>query len=404
MRRYLLTLFVRFFVAVSGFVAFVVSSKLFGAEGRGVIGFGTSLVSIIGLFISFNLGRSFLFEVKKNEVLKRKLLPNFLAINYLLIIIGIVTSILFWFFNDQAMAIIDFPLILAFTILVPYYLWSVNGNNFFATLNQTSRQDVIILIQRIILIIFMLLAFMLNLKNFTTFLFAYAIILGCGALSEMLFLGSPLRGFSQVFRIGSYIFDSKYVHIDYLAFNLFPLILILLAASFLKLPQLGILNFVIQLINFVFILSMVASIRMKTYVAEKGVAQYLGSIKKLFVLTFALSIFMIAFIYIFLSTEFFRTYFSSFGDVAPYFLISSLAVPGFIAYQFIYPILIEYNQIVFSMRINLLIFIALVSLTYPVLNFYGLLGGVSLFALFYLLVLLAQFYLYKRLRSMLIRN
>ncbi len=85
MNRYFFTLFVRFFVAFSGFVVFVVSSKLFGAEGRGIIGFGTSLDSIVGLLLSFNLGRSFLFETKKKGALKQKLLPNFLAINYLFI-------------------------------------------------------------------------------------------------------------------------------------------------------------------------------------------------------------------------------------------------------------------------------------------------------------------------------
>jgi O-antigen/teichoic acid export membrane protein len=400
MNKYLFTLFVRFFVAVSGFVFFIVSSKLFGAEGRGIIAFGTSLVSLIGFSLSFNLGRSFLFKAKKNEKLKNMYLPNFLAINYLLIIVGFLTSILFWFFSYRAREIIDFPLILAFAILLPYYLWSVNGNIFFSTLNQTPRQDLVILIQRITLITFALLAFMLNLKSFTTFFFAYAIILGCGALSEMIILGSPLRGFSQVFRIGDYISDSKYLHIDYLAFHSFPLILILLASLLFKLSQLGILNFMIQLINFVFILSIVAGIRVKTYVAEKGMAQYAESIKKLFLFTIALSVFLIAFIYLFLGTEFFHTYFSSFGDVASYFLIISLAVPGYIAYQFTYPILIEYNQINLSMKINLLILIILVSLAHPILKLYGLVGGVSLFALFYLLVLLAQFYIYRRLISM----
>lgn len=89
MKNYFFTLFVRFFVAFSGLIVFIISSKLFGAEGRGVIGFGTSIVSLFGLLLSFNLGRSFLSQAKSNENLKKKLLPNYLAIHYLLMIAGI---------------------------------------------------------------------------------------------------------------------------------------------------------------------------------------------------------------------------------------------------------------------------------------------------------------------------
>ena len=74
MKLFLFTLFVRFFVAFSGLVVFVISSKLYGAEGRGLIGFGTSIVSLFGLLLSFNLGRSFLcFLLLKNKA--SRLLP-----------------------------------------------------------------------------------------------------------------------------------------------------------------------------------------------------------------------------------------------------------------------------------------------------------------------------------------
>ncbi len=191
---------------------------------------------------------------------------------------------------------------------------------------------------------------------------------------------------------------------DYLAFNLYTLILMIFSGSLLKLTDLGRLNFLIQLVNFIFILSIVASIRIKSYVAVKGLSQYLDSIKKLLLFTLIASLISIIVIFVFLNTSFFNEHFSSFGNVLIYFLIISLAIPGYIAYQFIYPILIEYDQIHLSMKINLLILIILVSLTHPVLKLYGLIGGVSLFALFYLLVLLAQFYLYRRMRPILIRN
>lgn len=404
MKNYFFTLFVRFFVAFSGFFVFVISSKLYGAEGRGVIGFGTSIVSLFGLLLSFNLGRSFLFETKSNENLKHKLLPNYLAIHYLLIIAGIFISALFWYFNANARVIIDSKAMMAFLILVPFYVWSVNGSSIYATLNKTTKQDFVIFFQRVILLVVTLLIFKLNIQDIRVFLFIYALVLFLGTVTEMGFLGSPLKGFSQIHNIGRYISDSKYVHVDYIAFNLYPLILMVFSGLLLKLTELGKLNFLIQLVNFIFILSIVASIRMKTYVAAKGVIQYIESIKKLLLFTLIVSLISIIVIFAFLNTPFFSEHFSSFGDVLIYFMIISLAVPGYIAYQFMYPILIEYNQIHLSMKINLLILIILVSLTHPILKLYGLVGGVSLFALFYLLVLLAQLYIYKKLRPMLISN
>ena len=293
---------------------------------------------------------------------------------------------------------------MAFLILVPFYVWSVNGNSIYATLNKTTKQDFVILFQRAVLVVVTLLIFKLDIKDVRVFIFVYALILCLGTLIEMGLLGSPLKGIHKIDNVGRYISDLKYVHVDYLAFNLYPLLLMIFAGSFLKLPELGKLNFLIQLVNFIFILSIVASIRMKTYVAAKGAIQYIESIKKLLLFTLIVSLISIIVIFAFLNTRFFSEHFSSFGDVLIYFLIISLAVPGYIAYQFIYPILIEYNQINLSMKINLLILIILVCLTHPILKLYGLVGGVSLFALFYLLVLLAQFYLYRKLRAMLISN
>jgi O-antigen/teichoic acid export membrane protein len=404
MKLYFFSLFVRFFIGFSGFVVFLITSKLFGSEGRGIIGFGTSLVSIFGFVLSINLGRSFLFETRGNETLKYKILPDFMIINYLLIIIATLFSFMYWAVNKTAQSFLDIESIFAFLMLIPYYLWIVNGSTIYSVLSKTSKQDVIILSVRVILIIALIFIYLFHTKNIKVFLFIYAMILGSGALFEMAFLGKPNFNLLDTKNFTRYILNSKFVHVDYLAFNLFPLILMLMAGGVFDLKQLGKLNFVIQLISFVFILAVVASIRIKTYVSSKGTVKYLEAIKKLFLFTLTLSIIFLTLIYTLLKTDFFIMHFSSFGDVSIYFLMVSFAVPGYIAYQFIYPILIEYDQIHLSMKINLLILIILVSITYPVLKLYGLIGGVSLFSLFYLLVLLAQFYLYRKLRPMLISN
>jgi len=404
MKAYFFTLFVRFFIAFSGLVVFVISSKLYGAEGRGVIGYGTSMVSFFSLLLSFNLGRSFLSEIKKNKKIKQKLLPNFLAINYLLIIVVIFMTAIFWFFNTNAKLIIDSKTLIAFLILIPSFIWSVNGNSFYAALNKTTKQDIILLAQRIFLVIFALLAFVLNIQSVTLFIYLYSFILFFGVLTEMFFLGNPFKGFCEIKKMGGYIANTKHVHIDYLAFNLYPLILILLSAFSLALNDLGRLNFLIQLINFIFLFSFVASIRVKTYVAFKGTSHHNASIKKLFLFTFLVSIISIGVIFFVLKTNFFSEHFSSFSDLSTFFLIISLAIPGYIAYQFMYPALIEYNQIHQSMKINISILVVLSLISPSVIKLYGFLGSIGLFTLFYLLVLLGQFYIYRKLKLDLLRN
>ena len=114
MQKYFFTLFVRFFIAFSGLVVFVITSKVYGAEGRGLIGFGSSLVSIFGLILSFNLGRSFLFETKQNELLKHTMLPDFMAINYFFVLMGSAAVLTYWSISSIARNLLNVGSILAF--------------------------------------------------------------------------------------------------------------------------------------------------------------------------------------------------------------------------------------------------------------------------------------------------
>jgi O-antigen/teichoic acid export membrane protein len=173
---------------------------------------------------------------------------------------------------------------------------------------------------------------------------------------------------------------------------------------FLKLSDLGKLNFLIQLINFIFILAIVASIRVKLYVSYNGSSQRTVSIKKLILFTVSVSTISIVALFFLLNTDFFKENFSTFGDLSDSFLMISLAVPGYISYQFLYPVLIEYNLIHQSMKINLLVLIVVALMTYPVIILYGLAGAIALFVLFYTLVLLACLYLYSKLKLISFRD
>ena len=404
MKSYLFTLLVRFFVPVSAFGVFVVSSILFGAEGRGVIGYGSAIASLCGLLFSFNLGRSFLYETKKNQNLKKNKLPEFLTINYFLMFIASLTALIFFSLNSSAIDIVNFELFLPFLLLTPYYLWTVNGDVFYAAINKTTIQDNIILSYRLVLLITMFFIYVLNINNISTFIYLYAFILFFGVLIEINFLGKSYDGFKHLGNLKKYISDSKNVHLDYLAFNIFPLVLMIISGFFLKLSDLGKLNFLIQLINFIFIFSNVASIRVKNYVADIGSASRLNSIKKLIFFTLFISLFSIILIFILLNSVYFNETFRSFSNLSIYFFIISISLPGFALYQFSYPILLEYNFINYSMKFNSAITIIIILSTIPLLKYNGFLGAVISFVLFYSCIFLSQLYLLNLLRVKFLLN
>ena len=99
----------------------------------------------------------------------------------------------------------------------------------------------------------------------------------------------------------------------------------------------------------------------------------------------------------------FEFYFPNFTDQASYFIILSAAVPGFLSYQFLYPVLIEYKLINLSKNIGLILFLVMTIVSYGVISRFGLKGACFQFALFYFLVFLIQIYLYKKVKSLKLR-
>lgn len=384
-------------IPLSGFFVFIVSSKLFGAEGRGIIAYGTAIVSIISLLLSFNLGRTFLFVTKNNTKLKQKLLFSFLALNCIIIFGAMCIISFYWLISSQSQKIIPSPIFYAFLMLTPYYIWSiVNGNNIFSAINLTTMQDVIIGIQRLVLILFMMLLLFLDIDSFSFFIFIYAGILSGGACYEIISLARISKGFTRIINIKHYLFSSKVFHVDYLAFHLYPSILVIVSGIFLELTQLGRLNFMIQLLNLIFLLAVVASIRIKTYVASKGSLYFISSIKVLLVFTSTVSIIAVFLIYNALKTSYFGALFPSFDGLSSYFLMLSLAIPGYVTYQFIYPMLLEHNLMSLSMKANLFILIFMSFISYPLVKHNGFEGSIILFILFYFLIFISQLYIYLK--------
>lgn len=394
MKTYLFSIFVRFFLAFSGVLVFVLTAYLYGAEGRGIIGYATSLFSIAGLLLSFNLGRGFLAETM-NEIPKRKeIIGSFLLLNFILGILASLGGLAYWYFSGEGKVMLTFQQALFFSATSLFYIWTSNGNFFFSSFFKTSLQELVILSVRVCLIIFLVLLAYLKIKDINVFIRWYSMILVAGVLAENILLIFISKGH---FRAGlsleivrKIVVTSFFHHVDYLAFNLFPLVITVVCAGYLSKSDVGRINFAIQIINIVFLLAVTANIRLMAYIGHGGHRVQMGKFKKLFVYTLGLSIFASIGIYYFLRVALSYFHLGQFEGVSSLFLVSVLAIPGYILYQFLTPIWIEMKVEKRMAVLHSANFVVCIALSPFLLKEYGSMGAMAAFAVFHLGVLLIQ--------------
>ena len=324
MKNYIFSLFTRFFIAFTGFLIFIVSARIYGSEGRGLIAYGNTQISIFATIFSLSTGRMFLIETAKNNNLKEKLLSSYIFFNIILIFLSIFSAFLYWHLLPPPEEIINEHDFIYFLTITPYYLWSINGTVIFAVMNQTHLQEKIILYTRTLLII-ALIFLLYTPPEINNFIFTTNSILGGSALFEMLILTKPVKThitYKEITKLVTQIKKTIWPHLDYIAFNTFPLILLLITGFYLSLPEVGRLNFTIQLVNFIFLISVVASIRIKTYVSSDGSLFHLDKIKKLLAITIGLSLTSSLIVFLTLQSNTFYLFFPDFNNLHTSFLVS----------------------------------------------------------------------------------
>lgn len=403
MKLYLYSIFVRFFLAFSGFLVFLLTAYLYGAEGRGVIAYGTSLFAIFGIIFSGNLGRAYISRTRQNDELKRRQLGGFLVLNLILCCLAVFAGISYWFFSETSKEMLTLSQVIFFSLTAFFHVWSVNGNSFYAAFVATKNQENIILGTRVFMIIFLGIVYFLFRHNINGFIVGYSIVLLLGVLAEMYWLNRHYSGedrFPVVEAIKSsftILKDSFYHHIDHLVFYIFPLVLTVLSASFLTKSEVGKFNFALQMINLIFLFSATANIRLTTYVSDVGFRARISQFKKLFWATLGVSCFSVIMITAGLAVIIkYHLGFQQFEGVSWLFLICSISVPGYVLYQFFSPIWVELKREKNAAAAHGINFAFAIGLAPLVLRSYGLGGLAVLFSLFYCGLILCQLYLYRR--------
>lgn len=397
MKLYLFSIFVRGAVALSGFFVFLVSSKIFGADGRGVMSYGTSIFASIGLIVSLNLGRGFIVKTERTHVLKKEHLFSYFIMNLILTFCTAIFGVLFWQFSESAHKIIDLTTLISLVLLSIVYVWSVNGNSFFAAFQNTRRQEFVILGTRVALIIFLGLCFLFPPKELWVFLTAYSSILSLGVVCEWSLLLKSIHwpqkmDLKKSFR--STLTSSFWPHIDFLAFNLFPLALILIAGLSMTTTGLGRINFAIQIVNLVFLLSTTANIRVNTYISNFGYEAKMAQIKKLVAGTIVLSVIAIVVAIPSLRILTGINSFRSFEGVENLFTIALFAIPGFMSYQFLSPLWLESGLIKKSVLLNMANTLIACLIAPFLIDKYSEQGALYSFVWFHLGCLVVQILLY----------
>jgi hypothetical protein len=370
---------------------------LFGAEGRGIISYGTSIFFFFALLLSFNLGRGFIVQTERSDELRQQYLRTFFLLNIFCILLTCIFGLGFYFSSESAHQFLTLAQLLPLLITSIYYVWSINGNTIFAAVQLTTKQEKVIIITRAVLVMFLVVFYFSGIRSLETFLWCYSVILSGGVVFEWFLLRRYLSGHSKLLdweSLKSLLKQSMWPHVDYVAFNIFGIILILISALYLDKSAVGRVNFTFQFLNIIFLLSTTASLRIKLYVSTVGFGERLVKIKKLLVATLAAS--LVAACAVIPIMQFLTTHnlLSSFSEVDELYKIAIFSIPGLVAYQFLYPLWLESKLIKLSATANLLSLFASCALSPLIIDRYGERGTVACFSLFHVFVLAGQLYVY----------
>lgn len=401
MKKYFFSIAVRSFLALSGFITFLVSAKLFGAEGRGVISYGTSVFAFIGLFFSLNLGRAFVDKTKLSSDLKKSLLPTYFHANLIVTITSVILGLLFCYFSDGAQKVIKPSHLLPLALTSFFYVWSINGSYFFASFLKNTYQEFMIAITRFTLVIFLLMFYVFG-HDFEYFLSGYCLILFIGTVLEMgvLLCLTKTHVFVRLNHLRQLLSANVFaIHLDYLFFNTFPLLLIIISGYFIEKGEIGRVNFVFQLCNLIYLLSTTANIKINSYISHIGFEKSIIQIKKLFIATLAVSILAGSLVYLFLSNEYVNARLSDFKGSQDLFLIALFSIPGYVLYQFLSPYWLEKKLSHISCLTNLIAFLLFAFAYYHYLPNFKSLSMVYAYSGFYVAVFFFQLLMYIWLRK-----
>ncbi len=368
----------------------MVTAKIYGAEGRGIIGYGTSLFAFIALVFSMNLGRSFVDETQKNDLKKRLALPTYYLYFLILSVASTTIGLLFWKSSASAQNTITLTQAVLFSMTSFSYIWLNSANYFYSSFLLTHIQEMIILFCRLLLVLFLIYIYFAPI-DLDHFLIGYVVILSAGVLTESVVLLKKVKinfNLKDQIKNSLAVFNPKNTihHVEFLSFYSFHLVLTLLANHSLTKIQIGLMTTVIQTCYLIYLFSYTAHVKIISYISNSHSDEKKKEIKRLYLITFAVSAIAGLIIYGFLEYPLIKTRLGSFSGIEPYFLISLFSIPGFVTYQVLSPLVLEKNKIKSLCQLNLIAYFLLLAVGSIFIPRYELTAVFYIYSSFYVIV------------------
>lgn len=392
----MLSVFSRILVTFAGFLIFVVTTHTFGATGRGLIAYATSIFGIIAHLISFNISKGYLIRNKSQPCKTGETLSSSLAWILIATSIGFLLSYIFWFFNKTLNSSFALTSFLIFSTSIFYHIWNGNGTTFFAAHRLASKHNIIMIINRTAQILFTFFFWLLATRP-AGIRFEYGVI-----FLTLLYISSPLMEFLYLAKtrnlstsqvkldtISLLVKKSITPHLDTLAIHIAPLLITVVSARELNLEKLAAFNLFIQALGLPYMLATISGTR----VIEEASARESFSFSTLnkfiirkTVLYGIAGLVLIAPLTLLFYLDLFKVLDKSLTNLVSPFTITTFSFLGLLLYHNYNPVSILTAQTHKSAVLNGIILLTTITVTPTITNKYGLIGASTMYTSFYLAI------------------
>lgn len=285
---------------IGGFAIFLLSSYLYGPEGRGIISFLTSFYMTLGLVISLGLGRVAYQIISSNKDKAREVFLTLIRYTNLIAILAIVISTIGILLKERvspdSTSLSPWYFLLVVGML-PYYTWYNFSNYLFGSTQQTVLHERVIFITRFSQVVILGLSALARIPiSYFILLFGITAYLIFFVESKLL-LNSQKEISATDFKqskeiLKSLLLQAKWPFIDSLALSSAPFALFLLGL-YVSHNELGHFNFAMQLMAALGFPFGVLQVKLQESLAH-GASDDKKIIKKYFAMVFPISVALIA--------------------------------------------------------------------------------------------------------------
>lgn len=258
------------------FIIFLLSAKMFGPEGRGVVSSLVATVTLVGSFFGFSIGRIVMNEVLSNntspELYLKSKYANYLAILFISTFTGIVFTVFLILFFPGFFGQISFTYVAIIFLGLPYYVWSSYSIYFYSILGKTLVQNKITIAVKFIFLALLGIMFFMHILTLKVFVGLFSFVNLLQFTIDQRYLKGRIGYDSKVTRsvILLLLKRSSMIHIDTVGYILYSSLVVVVLNIYLPVKEVGYFNFAAQLISIILVVPTIVSQFLNAEIAKMG--------------------------------------------------------------------------------------------------------------------------------------